>query len=102
MGRVREGAASVKLKKASLFTKVVILALAIYAVTSLVTIRGRITAAEENRLQLQQKVTEMSQSNAGLEYQIEHGADDETIEDIARNKLGLVYPGEKIFYDISD
>ena len=54
MGRVREGAASVKLKKASLFTKVVILALAIYAVTSLVTIRGRITAAEENRLQLQQ------------------------------------------------
>ena len=44
----------------------------------------------------------MRQSKAELEYQIEHGADDETIEDIARNKLGLVYPGEKIFYDISD
>jgi cell division protein FtsB len=51
---------------------------------------------------LQQQVTEMTQKNAELQYQIDHGTDEETIEEIARNKLGLVLPGEKVFYDISN
>ena len=52
--------------------------------------------------QLQQQVTDMTQSNAELEYKIEHSEDADTIEEIARDKLGLVKPGEKIFYDMSN
>jgi cell division protein FtsB len=37
-----------------------------------------------------------------LSYDIAHSGDDATIEDIARDKLGLVKPGEKIFYDIGN
>lgn len=97
-----EGVAALKLKKASMFTKIVILALTIYAVVSLVTVRERVVKAEELREDLRRQVTEMTQQNAELEYQIEHGTDEETIEEIARNKLGLVLPGERVFYDISD
>lgn len=91
-----------KLKRASVFTKIVLIALALYAVVSLVTVRSRIAQAEQLRAQLTAQVSDMAQKNAELEYQIEHGTDDEMIEEIAREKLGLVLPGEKIFYDISD
>lgn len=85
-----------------MFTKIVLIALALYAVVSLVTVRSRIAQAEQLRAQLTAQVSDMAQKNAELEYQIEHGTDDEMIEEIAREKLGLVLPGEKIFYDISD
>ena len=39
---------------------------------------------------------------AELQYQIDHSEDDDMIESVAREKLGLVKPGEKIFYDTSD
>ena len=45
-------------------------------------------------------VEDAQQENARLEYEIEHSEDPETMEQIAREKLGLVKPGEKIFYDI--
>jgi cell division protein FtsB len=47
-------------------------------------------------------VDETLQKNAELEYDIEHAGDDETIEEIARIKLGLVKAGEKIFYDVGN
>ena len=83
-----------KFKKASIFTKLVIAALMMYALISLVVVHQR-TA------QLQQ-VSEMTQSNAELQYQIDHSDDDDMRESVAREKLGLVKPGEKIFYDTSD
>ncbi|MEG1789734.1 MAG: septum formation initiator family protein [Oscillospiraceae bacterium] len=91
-----------KLKRASIFTKLVILTVALYAVISLVTVRAQVAEAEKLRQELSTQVAEMAQKNAALEYQLDHGADDEMIEEIARDKLGLVMPGEKIFYDISD
>lgn len=93
---------TLKFKKAGIFTKIVIIALAVYAVASLVTVRARIAEAEQLKEELSGQVAAMAQSNEELSYQIEHGADDETIAEIARDKLGLVLPGEKIFYDISD
>lgn len=91
-----------KLKKANLITKLLIVALALYAIISIVTINGRVTKAEEDKAELQRQVDEITQENAELQYQLDHSEDEETIEEIARNKLGLVLPGEKIFYDISD
>lgn len=85
-----------------MFTKIVIVALALYAVISLVSVRARVDEAKQQREALQTQVTEMTQENAEFQYQIDHGSDDQTIEEIARDKLGLVLPGEKIFYDISD
>jgi len=42
------------------------------------------------------------QENEELQYAIKHSTDPEIIEDVARNDIGLVKPGEKLFYDVSD
>ena len=91
-----------KLKKASIFTKIVILALILYAGVSLSGTKDRIARAEAERAQLQEQVDAALQENAELRYDIEHAGDPETIAEIARTKLGLVMPGEKIFYDVSN
>ena len=91
-----------KLKKANIFTKVVIVALLLYAVVSIATVRADVAKTEKMRDELAAAVADMTQQNAELNYDIQHGTDDETIVDIARDKLGLVMPGEKIFYDVSD
>ena len=91
-----------KFKKAGIITKIVIEALLVYAVVSLVTVRSKTAALNAQTQQLQQQVTDMTQSNAELEYKIEYSEDADTIEEIARDKLGLVKPGEKIFYDMSN
>ena len=91
-----------KLKRSSIFTKIVILALIVYAAIGLSTTRNRIATAEADRVVLQAKVDSMLQENAELQYDIEHAGDPETIAEIARTKLGLVKPGEKIFYDVSN
>ena len=90
-----------KLKRSSIFMKIVILAMIVYATISLVSTRGRIAEAEADRVLLQAKVDAALQENAELQYDVEHAEDPETIAEIARTKLGLVKPGEKIFYDVS-
>ena len=90
-----------KFKRASLVTKIVILAIVVYAGISLVSLKVQVSGARENRDTLQGQVDSVLQNNTELQYQIDHSTDSETIEDIARDKLGLVKPGEKIFYDIS-
>ena len=88
-----------KVKKTSVVTKIVIVALIVYAVVSLISVRGKTAHALQQKTELQQKVTQMAEANAELKYGIDHSTDDQTIENIAREKLGLVKPGEVIFYD---
>lgn len=91
-----------KLKRSSIFTKIVLLALIVYATISLVNTKNRVAEAEADREVLQARVDAMLQENAELEYDIEHAGDPDTIAEIARTKLGLVMPGEKIFYDVNN
>ena len=89
-----------KFKKASIFTTLVIAVLMLYAVISLVMVHRQTRQLQDRAAK--QQVSEMTQSNAELQYQIDHSEDDDMIESVAREKLGLVKPGEKIFYDTSD
>lgn len=91
-----------KFKKAGLLTKLVLAALLLYAAVSLVSVRGRTAALEAEAERLRTEAAEMTQSNSSLQYRIDHRDDAQTIEEIAREKLKLVRPGEKIFYDISN
>ena len=91
-----------KLKRSSLFMKIVILALIVYAAIALVGAKNRIAAAQADQAALQAQVDAALQENAELEYDVAHAGDPETIESIARTKLGLVMPGEKIFYDVGN
>lgn len=87
-------------RRAGIITKLIISALAVYAVVSLIRIQGRIEDAEQSRDALAGQVHTIQNENASLAYKVEHSTDRETIEDIARSKLGLVLPGEIVFYDL--
>ena len=90
-----------RVKRASLITKIVIIAIMLYAGVTLVSLKVQVASARAQRDELQNQVSSTTQANTELKYAIDHSTDPETIEDIARNKLGLVKPGEKIFYDVS-
>lgn len=84
-------------KKASLITKLVVLALLIYLATTLLNLRGQINTARAEQSDLNRQVTEQSEKNAELSDAIENSDDPDRIAAVARDKLGLIKPGEKIF-----
>ena len=86
-----------KLKKASLLTKLVVLALLIGAATGLLNLRQQILTAEADLTEAQSRVAEQKQVNAELADAVENSDDPDRQADIARGKLGLVEPGEYIF-----
>jgi cell division protein FtsB len=91
-----------KTKKAGLLTKIVVLALLIYLSITLLDLRSQIRTAEAERDARQQEVNAQIQTNAALSSMLENSDDPDALEDLARDKLGLVKPGEKVFYDIGD
>ena len=88
-----------KLPRSKMITKIIVFALIIYAGISLITIRGRIEAAREELGEVRRAVAELEVSNAELEYEIENYNDPDVIAGIARSSLGLVMPGEIVFFD---
>lgn len=88
-----------KLKKASILTKIVVIALIIYAAVTLIDLKTKIENTQEVKDMLQQQVDGKTVSNAELEYAIEHSDDEDAIIEFAKDKLGLVMPGEIIFFD---
>lgn len=87
----------VKTKKAGLLTKVVVLALLIYMATSLLNLQGQLKTARLEQENLMSQVAEQTQQNADLADAVANPDDPERIADIARDKLGLVAPGGKVF-----
>ena len=88
-----------KLRRANWLTLIVIVGLIAYAVTTLMNIRTKVADANETEAELRRQVEQIQEENAALQYAIDNKDDEKTIEDIAREKLGLVLPDEQIFYD---
>ena len=86
-----------KLKKASLLTKLVILTLLIGTATGLLTMRSQLQAAQADLAAAQKQVEEQKQVNADLADTVENSGDPDRQADLAREKLGLVEPGEYVF-----
>ena len=91
-----------KTKKAGLLTKLVVLALLIYLSITLLDLRGQIREAEAERDARQQEVDQQLQTNMALSSMLEKSEDPEALEDLARDRLDLVKPGEKVFSDVGD
>ena len=88
-----------RLRRANWLTLIVIVAVIAYACIALTNMRTKVAEATETEEDLRRQVEQIQEENASLQYAIEHQNDQSTIEDIARDKLGLVMPDEKIFYD---
>lgn len=85
-----------QIKRAGFLTKLVVLTLIIAASVTLLQMRGQIEEARAQRDQLELQVANQTQTNADLRDAIEHSEDPDRQADIARSKLGLVSPGEKV------
>ena len=88
--------------RASLFTKVLLLVLLMGIGWQLVRIHDQVEAAVEEKARLEAQIQAQQQENDALAADIAEGNTQEKMEEIARETLGLVYPGERVFIDKSN
>lgn len=81
---------------------VLLLALILYACAALASVRQEVGRAQAHLEELEASVRALEETNDQLRYDIAHAGDEEVIADIAREKLGLVLPGEKVYYDVGN
>ena len=84
-----------------LATKIFVAIFAVYAAFTLVSLQIQISAKREEQAALQAQIEEQSLRNAEIEALLNSEDNDEYIARIARDKLGYVSPGERVFVDIS-
>lgn len=90
-----------KRKLASGFSvRLVILALLAVLGWQLWRMQDQLEAARTQEQQLRQQVQLQQQANDALQKSIDQGGSQEEMERIARDELGLVTPGERVFVDI--
>lgn len=87
--------------RASLLTKVLVLTLLAGIGWQLVHLQDQVQAAEAQRDQLAGQVQAQQQENDALAADIAEGATPEKIEELARDELGMVKDGERVFVDTS-
>ena len=79
--------------------RLVILALLLALGWQVWRMQDQLTAAKAQE-QLRQQVQTQQQENDALQKSIDQGGSQEEMERIARDELGLVSPGERVFVDI--
>ena len=62
--------------------------------------QDQLETARTQEQQLRQQVQLQQQANDALQKSIDQGGSQEEMERIARDELGLVTPGERVFVDI--
>lgn len=75
------------------------LGMLVVLVWQLLTLGARISDAKAQENALSEEVQALTMANETLSNEIENASDKNLIMDIARSELGLVEPGEKVFYD---
>ena len=83
--------------RAGFLIKVVVAVLLVAIGWKVYDLHGQIAAAEEEKERYAAQVAQMQQENAALEADIAEGPTEEKLQDIARDELGFVKPGEYVF-----
>lgn len=91
-----------RFRSAGWLTGIVIAGLLAYGCITMMNMRAKVSDAARTEAQLQTRIESIQEENAALRYAIDNQDDPATIEDIAREKLGLVMPDERIFYDAGE
>lgn len=86
-------------KKTSLLTKLLLLAVAAYAIVTLVSLQDRVAAANERASALEEQVLYAEQEYALVEQELSELGSEKSIVKIARTRLGMVEAGEIVLCD---
>ena len=81
---------------------IVLLCLFIYAAASLYSTSRQLTQAQAHEAELSRELESLQEENLRMEQMLEAGLSNQQLQQLARQRLGLVMPGEKIFYFITD
>ena len=85
------------------FLTVLVIAILIGRVgVQLIHLRTEIEAARSQLTALQSDLDTAKQENDALSSALEKADDPEFLQELARDQLGYVTPGEKTFYDVSN
>ena len=88
--------------RSSFLTKLLVLLLVGGIGWQLFHLQEQVRAAEAEKEALAAQVQAKQQENDALAADIAQGSTQEKMEEMAREELGLVYPGERVFYDTSN
>lgn len=91
-----------KNRGSGLFLKLGVFVFAVYAVYTIVSLQLQIKEKKAEGAELRSAVEEQQLKNAEIQSIIENSDDPEYIAKIARDKLGYISPGEKVFVNITD
>ena len=86
-----------RIKKAGLATKLVILILLLAVSLALLSVRAQLQTAQAEFSQLEKQERNLIEVIAGLTEDIENRDDPDKIADIAREKLNMAGIGERVF-----
>ena len=85
-------------KKVGLLVKIALLILLAYLIITLVNVRQQIGDAHAAIETLTEQVNDQTQANTELSNAIENRNDPSYLEEVARERLGLVAPNDRVFY----
>ncbi len=88
-----------KVKRAGILTKLLILILLVATVTTYLNARQELRTKTAELTQQERSNEKQSQENAALAAAIARKDDPKQLEAVARERLGYVAPGEYVFYD---
>lgn len=78
--------------------RIVATALLLYSLSLFASSMGEISRREDELAGLEAQLAALKEENAGLKYRLQSLEKGEGMESLAREKLGLVMPGERVFY----
>lgn len=85
------------MRKFSLITKLILLAVMAYAIVTIVSLQPKIDAQRAENKTLSDEISALEQDNAALQEDIEALGSDESVMEIARAQLNYVLDGEIIY-----
>ncbi len=84
-----------------ILVKLVVIAVMVYAGVTLYNLQKQIQAAAAQQADLAAQVQVLQDRNQALRADIASADKQEKLEQVARDELGMVKNGEKVFYDTS-
>ena len=85
-------------RTAGILMRIALVAILIYMIFLLVHVRQQITATQAEIRTLTEEVADQTQTNTELTNAIENRDDPAFLKDVARERLDLVTPNDRVFY----
>lgn len=100
-GRCRRGA-EVRMNSRETLVRIVLVALLMYSMASLTAAAWQLRQASVLLERLELDCAAVENQNGELERKMQQGQSPDELRQLARERLGLVQPGEKLFYFSTD